>query len=84
MTGRPWQRHLTGERAIATLITLAAAYEYAAPDNQLISHAVDRALEKHRWTTVFAITYTTAHLLNLIPPRLDLYHLVGTTIRKLT
>ncbi|MBF6085166.1 hypothetical protein IU485_27720 [Nocardia cyriacigeorgica] len=80
MSRRPWQRHLTGERAIATLIVLTAAYEYAAPENQLISHAVDRYLETHRWATVFAIAYTAAHLLNLIPPRLDLYHLVGKTI----
>ncbi|MEV0759570.1 hypothetical protein [Nocardia sp. NPDC050435] len=71
---------LTGERAIVGLAVAVLVYEIAAPEGQLISHAVDRLLETHRLATIFAITYTAAHLLNVLPPRLDLYHQLGSTL----
>jgi len=75
-----WRLHLTGERAIVALVLAIAAYEIAAPEGELISHAVDRLLEKHRVATTFAVCYTAAHLINALPPRLDLYHWLGSSI----
>ncbi|MFE5290142.1 hypothetical protein ACFRAQ_34685 [Nocardia sp. NPDC056611] len=80
MAGRLMRRHLTGERALIALTIAITAYEIAAPEGQLISHAFDRLLEKHRYATGFAVIYTSAHLLNVLPPRVDLYHLLGRTI----
>ncbi|MFI5776982.1 hypothetical protein [Nocardia sp. NPDC051570] len=74
------RRHLTGERALIVLAAAVTAYEVAAPENELISHAFDRLLEKHRIATGFAVIYTAAHLLNILPPRVDLYHRLGRTI----
>ncbi|GAA1598893.1 hypothetical protein [Nocardia ninae] len=75
-----WRRHLTGERALIGLAVAILAYEIAAPEGQLISHAFDRLLERHRTATTFAVVYTAAHILNILPPRVDLYHAMGTTI----
>lgn len=41
------------------------AYEYLAPEGELLSEAVDRGLEgKHRALVLGGIAVTTAHLLN--------------------
>lgn len=53
-----------------------AVYEYYAPDNELLSNAVDRALERPigRVLVAGAIGATALHLLNLLPERYDPYH----------
>lgn len=53
------------------LAAAVAVYEIAADDGEMLSHAVDRWLESHPIITWTAITVTAAHLLNLLPPRVD-------------
>lgn len=50
-----------------------AIYEYYAPEGELMSEAVDRALQKPlaRYLVIGAVAITAAHLLN-IPERLNL------------
>lgn len=59
------------ERAWLTLGIGVAVYELLARDGELLSHQVDRWLEKHPIITTAVVTVTAAHLLNLLPPRLD-------------
>ena len=43
-----------------------AIYEYACPDGELLSEAVDRGLEsKYKYLVMGGIAVTAAHLLNL-------------------
>jgi len=59
------------ERAWLTLGMGVVIYEIAAGDGELLSHQVDRWLESHPVITSTVITITAAHLLNIIPERLD-------------
>ena len=48
-----------------TLGASVAAYEYLAPDGELLSEAVDRGLEgRHKYLVMGGIALTAAHLLN--------------------
>jgi hypothetical protein len=80
---RTMQQHLTGERAWYALVTLIAGYEFAAPEGQLLSHAVDRWLQRHPVCTYVAVVVTAAHLVNLIPDVVDPYRHVGRTAQRL-
>lgn len=66
--------HLKAETAWATLATAVAIYEITADDNQLLSHAVDRWLTTHPWTTRTIIATTALHLANLLPTTVDPWH----------
>lgn len=59
------------ERAWLALAVGVAAYELTARDGELLSHAVDRWLEAHPVLTFTAVGVTAAHLLNLLPERVD-------------
>lgn len=59
------------ERAWVALGVGVVAYELLAQDGELLSHQVDRWLETHPAATTAFIGLTAAHLLNLLPPRLD-------------
>lgn len=65
---------ITGERAWLVLAVAVALYEIAAPKDQLLSEAVDRWLAKRPWMTRAVVVLTAAHLLNLIPQRVDPFH----------
>lgn len=44
--------------------------------DELLSEAVDRYLDRRPWVTRLAVGYLAAHLLNLVPARVDpLYRL---------
>lgn len=45
-------------------------YELACPEGEMLSHTVDRGLEKHPWLVAGAVLVTAAHLLNQLdtPP----------------
>lgn len=77
------RRHLTGERAWCALVTLVAGYEFAAPEGQLLSHAVDRWLQRHPVATYAAVAVTAAHLVNLIPEACDPYRHLGRAAQRL-
>lgn len=55
---------LTAERAWLSMGLGILAYELAAPDGQLLSEGVDRALIKHPTATKIAIGVTALHLAN--------------------
>lgn len=55
----------TSEVAWGALIAGIAAYEYVAPDGELLSDAVDRGLEgRGKYVVMGSIALTAAHLLN--------------------
>ena len=63
------------------------AYEYFAPEGELLSEAVDRGLEgKHRALVIGGIAITAAHLLNIFDhydmKHLDPYSAVLSKIRR--
>ncbi len=60
-----------------------AATEVCAPDGELLSHAVDRWLEKHPGRAVSAVSIvgTALHLLNLLPERYDPFAVTLKTVR---
>lgn len=57
-------------------------YEALAPHEELMSEAVDRALERYPWTTRIAITYLGLHLANLMPPQIDPLYQLGKLRRS--
>jgi len=61
-------------KAWAGILSCAALYEVLAPEGQLLSEGVDRAIEKHKLLTLGAIAVTAGHLANVIPEKLDPYH----------
>lgn len=65
---------LTAGRAWAALGAAVLAYELAAPEGQLMSEGVDRALEKHKALTTAAVGAVSLHLLNVLPQRIDPLH----------
>ena len=74
-------KHVTGEIAWAAMGLGIVAYEIVAPDDQLLSEAVDRFLLKHPHITRAAIVLIAAHLLNLIPNRYDPIHHTASVVR---
>jgi hypothetical protein len=61
----------SAERAWVALGVGVAAYEVLARDGELLSHQVDRWLETHPVVTTAVVTFTAAHLLNILPPKAD-------------
>lgn len=61
----------SAERAWVALGICVLAYELLAKEGELLSHQVDRWLEAHPVLTSAAVTITAAHLLNILPQRLD-------------
>jgi hypothetical protein len=59
------------ERAWMALGVGVATYEVLARDGELLSHQVDRWLETHPILTTVVVSVTAAHLLNLLPSRID-------------
>lgn len=65
---------LSAKRAWVGIGLLVAAYELLAPEGELLSQGVDRALDKHPVLTTTVIGATALHLVNLLPERLDVLH----------
>lgn len=68
--------------AWGAILGSAAIYEAIAPEGELLSEAVDRALERPygRYLAYGAIGVTALHLANLLPERIDPYHIVGEVV----
>lgn len=69
-------RH-TADTAWIVLAAGVVAYELGAPRGELMSEGVDRYLERRPWVTRAAVGITAAHLLNLIPTRVDPFYRVA-------
>lgn len=65
---------LTAKRAWIALGVLVAAYEIAAPEGELLSEGVDRAIMEHKTATIGAIAVTALHLANVLPEQIDPFH----------
>lgn len=73
-------RHeITAGRAWAGIGAAVLAYELLAPEGQLLSEGVDRALERHPILVRAAIGATALHLLNLLPEKIDPFHQLTKT-----
>lgn len=77
------QPELTAKRAWTAIGVGVLAYEMVAPEGELLSEGVDRALEHDigRYLTVGAVAVTACHLLNLLPEKLDPIHQVANKTR---
>lgn len=62
--------------AIGACITV---YEVLAPEGEMMSHTVDRGLERHPYLVTGAIVVTAAHLLNVLDraPWMDPYQILA-------
>jgi hypothetical protein len=69
-----WETSSPAEKAWGALIAEVLAYEVLCPKGETLSEGVDRALETHPFITTLAIGYTALHLMNLLPPEIDLFH----------
>jgi hypothetical protein len=61
----------SAERAWVALGVGVFAYELMARDGELLSHQVDRWLESHPVITYAVVSVTAAHLLNVLPQKID-------------
>ncbi|AYR03260.1 hypothetical protein SEA_OCTOBIEN14_125 [Gordonia phage Octobien14] len=75
------RRHLTAKRGWMALALSVLVYEVAAPEGELLSEGVDRALLSNRKSVRAAawagITVTALHLLNVLPVWCDPYALLA-------
>jgi hypothetical protein len=77
--------HHAADTAWIVLAVGVVAYELGAPQGELMSEGVDRYLTRRPgrrrdlrpWVTRAVITTTAAHLLNLLPQRVDPFYRVA-------
>ena len=72
----------TSDRAWIVLAASIVTYEVVAQPDELMSEAVDRYLESRPWFTRIAVAIVSAHLLNIIPPKLDPLHQLARTFTR--
>ena len=72
----------TSDRAWIVLAAGIVTYEVVAQPEELMSEAVDRYLDSRPWGTRLAVAVVAAHLLNMIPPRLDPLHQLAVRTLK--
>lgn len=71
------RHYYTGREAAlgwAAVVSVIAAYELVAPEGQLLSEGIDRALIRWPIATRITVAVVALHLLNLIPARIDPLH----------
>lgn len=71
-----------GDAAWITIAVGIAAYELAAPADELLSQAVDRYRRRHPIIVAGVVLYLAAHLLRAIPPRIDPLHQVAVRTKR--
>lgn len=65
------QPELTAERTWVGLGVVIGLHEALCGSNEMLSHGVDRMIEKHPVATRLAIGVTALHLANLLPEKID-------------
>lgn len=73
---------INAARAWSALAAAVIAYEVLAPEGQLLSEGVDRALLKYPRLTRIGIALVACHLVNAIPDRYDPIHHVAVQARR--
>lgn len=71
---KPFIKERPAETAWALLLGGAICYDLVARENQTLSEACDRAIERHPVMTLGAIAITAGHLANVLPERIDPIH----------
>lgn len=66
-----WRTRIRAGHLWIALASFITALEVIAPDGELLSEGVDRGLEQHPLLVRAAIIVTAAHLLNLLPEKVD-------------
>ncbi len=69
----PYARRLSGGQAWSVIFGFVFLHEMTCREEQLLSEAVDRGLERHPYLTYSLFAVTVAHLLNRLPNKLDPY-----------
>ncbi|AXQ63211.1 hypothetical protein I5G72_gp64 [Mycobacterium phage Collard] len=70
------------DRAWVGLAAAVVAYEVGAPRGELLSQGVDRYLTRRPWLTRGVVCYLAAHLLNVIPDRVDPLARLADVVRR--
>lgn len=70
------------DRAWIGIAAAVVAYEAGAPRGELLSQGVDRYLLRRPWLTRAVVCYLGAHLLNVIPERVDPLTCLATALRR--
>lgn len=63
-----------GDWAWVALATGVVVYEVMAPEEELLSEAVDRYLMRRKILTTGTVLYVAAHLVNWLPNSVDIFH----------
>lgn len=71
-----------GDWAWSAIAAGVVAYEVAAPDGELLSEAISRYRVRHPVVVTLAVCYLAAHLLRVIPGRLDPLHQLATRLGR--
>ena len=75
-------RSLNATHAWTALGAAVIAYEILAPEGQLLSEGVDRALLRYPILTRIGIALVACHLVNAIPERFDPIHQIAVHTRR--
>lgn len=70
------------DAAWVTLAVGVLTYEIAAPPGQLLSEAVDRYRGRHPVIIAGVIVYLAAHLLRIVPTRIDPLHQLAIRLKR--
>lgn len=71
-----------GDAAWIALFVGITGYELAAPEDELLSQAVDRYRRAHPWITTALIVYIASHLLRIVPRRVDPLHQMAVRLGR--
>lgn len=71
-----------GDYAWTALAAGVLAYEAAAPEDELLSQAVDRYRKRHPFITEALIFYIALHLLRALPDRVDPLHQFALRVKR--
>ena len=73
--------HLTAKNGWQTLIAGVIAFEIACAEGEMLSHGMDRLLEKYPIWPRIAVVLLAAHVANLIPTKYDAVSVVFNVVR---
>lgn len=73
---------LTAERGWVALLGAVLAYEIACDEGEMLSHGMDRLMERHPVWPRIAAVLVALHVANLIPHKYDAVSLAFTVFRR--
>jgi len=72
---------MTAKRGWIAVGIVVGAHELLCEAGETLSEGADKALESHPVATSLAIGYTALHLLNKIPPKLDVFNMLAVNYK---